>query len=328
MITGIEDFFAKKIKELDIKILQDIGSTRSFRVVGLMDGKKVIFKLRRLWRFYSISNLKTEILTGKILAGKELAGKPFQSRDIILYGMDYPQWVVFRYQEGESAVGKCKHWCFSKEFYAINPPKKMFEILKFWQEDVTNFISTHSSEFPHRFKKYNFLRIYNDFVNAGNFYLNVHIKKNPELRQIFSKSDRVAGEKMLKKFRKIIEANNNFVSHGDMNPWNFLIQNGKTVIIDYETSHLDIPYVDLAFIWSASWNNLPWRKELRKIFLSEAKDKNLFEVLFNLNLVRFLPKVFGNIKRVEGNEKNLNIALDVLENDYQRAIEFLENQKI
>ncbi len=325
MIKGIKSFFDKKIKELNIKVLQDIGSTRSFRVVGIMKEKKVIFKLRRLRRFYSILNLKTEILTGKILARKELDGKPFQIRDIISYGMDYPQWVVFRYQEGRSAVGeKCKHWCFSKDFYALNSPKKMFELLRFWQDNITDFISAHSKDFPYRFKKYNFARIHGDFVNAGKFYLDVYIKKNPELRKVFSREDSMKGGRVLRKFRNIIEENNNCVSHGDMNPWNFLIHGGKTAVIDYETSHIDIPYVDLAFIWSASWNNLKWREALRKLFLSEARDKNLFEILFNLNLARFLPKVFGNIKKVEGNEKNLNIALDILKDDYQRAIKFLE----
>lgn len=325
MIKGIESFFDKKIKDLGIKAIQNIGSARSFRVVGLMNGEKVIFKLRRLWRFYSIVNLKTEILAGKILAQKKLSNKPFQSRNIISYSMNYPQWVVFRYQEGRSAVGeKCKHWCFSQDFYAANPPERMFKMLKFWQEDVTVFVSTHGKDFPYYFKKYNFTRIYRDFVNAGNFYLNVHIKKNSGLRQIFSRKDRLRGEKVLKKFKNAIEANNNYVSHGDMNPWNFLINGGKTVIIDYETSHFDIPYVDLAFIWSASWNNLAWRESLRKLFLKETKDKNLFEVLFSLNLVRFLPKVFGNIKKVEGNEKKLDIVLGVLENDYRQAIKFLE----
>lgn len=329
MIKGIEFFFDKKIKELDIKVVQDIGSASSFRVVGFMKGKKVIFKLRRLWRFYSIASLKTEILTGKILSRKELADKPFQSRDIISYSMDYPQWVIFEYQEGKNAAGeKCKHWHFSKDFYAINPPKKMFEILKFWQEDITDFISMHSKDFSYCFKKYNFLRVYSDFVNAGNFYLEVHIKKNSELRQVFSKMDRITGEKILKKFRNIIETNNNYVSHGDMNPWNFLIHKRKTIIIDYETSHYDIPYVDLAFIWSASWNNLKWRKGLSKLFFKEVKDKRLFEVSFNINLVRFLPKVFGNIIRIEGNEKNLNIALNVLENDYRQAVKFLKETKI
>lgn len=328
MIRGIESFFEKKIKQLGIKIVEDIGSTRSFRVVGLMKGKKVIFKLRRLWRFYSIANLKMEILTGKILASKELAEKPFQSRDIISYSMDYPQWVVFEYQEGKIAAGeKCKHWCFSKDFYKINPPEKMFKILKFWQNDITEFVSRHGKELPLRFKNYSFLRIYRDFVNASDFYLDSYIKKNFGPRQVFSKEAKARGERVLKKFKNTIKANNKYVSHGDMNPWNFLIYKGKTIIIDYETMHYDIPYVDLAFVWSASWNNLKWRESLLKLFFREVKDKRLFKTLFSINLVRFLPKVFGNIKRVEGNEKNLNIVLNVLQNDYRQAVEFLERQK-
>lgn len=329
MIKGIEHFFDKKIRELDIKIIKNIGSARSFRVVGLIKGRKVIFKLRRLWRFYSIANLKAEILTGKILFRTEMSKKPFQSRDIISYSMDFPQWVLFRYQEGKSAAGeKCKHWCFSKDFYAKNPPKKMFKLLNFWHNDITKFFSRHRNVFPFRFQKYGFKRVYGDFTNAAKFYLNVHIKKNSQLTQVFFKADEAAGKKILNKFRWIIEANNNYVSHGDMNPWNFLINKEKTAIIDYETSHLDIPYVDLAFVWSASWNNLKWREELRGLFLKEAQNKNLFEIMFNLNLVRFLPKVFGNIKKAQGNEKNLDIALSILKKDYRQAIKFLERQKI
>lgn len=328
MIKGTEDLFSKLVKELDIEILQNLGAKRYFIVLGKMKGKKVIFKLRRLRRFYSVANLKTEILTSKVLAAKELSGNRFQSRGVVAYSMDYPQWVVFEYVEGESADGeKGKYWMFSREFYSITSPEKMFELLKFWQEDIARFFSANKRSFPYRFRKYRFPRIYEDFVNASNFYLTDHLKKSPEIKQVYSKDDKSKGEKALRKFKSLIDASNKCVSHGDMNPWNILIHKEKTIVIDYETTHLDIPYVDFAFVWSASWNNLAWRNDLRKLFLDNVEDKEAFKLFFSLNLVRFLPKVFGILKKVPGGGKDLNNALEILQKDYQNAIDFLEKAK-
>lgn len=324
MIKGIEKFFLKKAKNLGIKLDKKLRIGSSFLYSGLLKEKKVIFKLRRIWRHRYKEKLKTEILTGEVLNEKKMATDLFQFRHIILYSISYPQWSVSGYREGEKALGKkCRHWCFSEEFYKIISPQKMFDILNFWQERITDFVSLNKHKFLYNFKRYYFLQDYKDFKKDSYFYLKQHLKNNINLRKVFNESDEKIGGMILKKFKNIIESNNKYICHGDMHPGNFLIYKNEVSIIDLEATHLDIPFVDFVFVWSACWNNIKWRKKVMELFLKNGKNKEMFNIFFNLNIVRFTPHFLINIKIIPGNEKNLNKALGILRDDYKNAAKFL-----
>lgn len=325
MIKGINLFFLKITKRHKIKIIQDLSSRRSFIIIGLMRGKKIIFKLRKTRIHNSIQNFKTEVLMCKVLNSKQLKNAKSQTREIIDYSLDYPQWLIFEYRKGDKSAGKeCKHWCFSKDFYKINPPEKMFAILKFWRGNITDFIAAKKySLSSYALRQYNFSKIYTDFINASKFYFRTYLRRNPSVEQIYYKNDQEKAEMVLKKFKDVIEANNNYICHGDFNPWNILIYKKHNIILDLETVHYDIPCVDLAFIWSAAWNNLRWRNKLFNLFLKEARDKKLFKIFFNLCLVRFMPKVFVNVKLDAKKNKKFKRVLLVFRKDFQEAIKYL-----
>ncbi len=326
MIKNIENFFSKKIGELKIKNIQKLKIGSSYIFKGNLGRKKVIFKLRRLRHSYSIVGFRRELLMEEVLSSKELSKKPFQYRKIILYDIKYPQWVVYEYSKGEKSLGeKCLHWCFSEAFYKIVSTQDIFKILDFWQRKLTDFTHLNKQAFVFRFKRYGFLRIRSDFERGFSYYFDHCQKNNIGLKNGFTGKDKESGEKMLVKFRKTIEANNKYLCHGDLHPGNFLIYKKKIAIIDFDKVHFDIPYVDLAFAWSAGWNNPGWRKNLLALFSEKSGDKKLFHILFNLNIVRFTAH-FINIKIIPGNERKLDKALGVLKNDYREAINFLEKQ--
>lgn len=329
MIKGAEKIFFKKAEALEIKIIKKLRVGNSFIYSGLLDKKKVIFKLRRVWRSYSIEGLKREILMERILNNNELADKPFQYRNIILYDIKYPQWVVYEYKEGEKALGKkCRHrfWCFSEDFYKIVSSQKMCEVLNFWQDKITDFVFTSSQLFPYRFKKYGFSEIYKDFSKDSDFYFKYYLKNNIGMKKVFNEKDRKNGKKIFKKFQAVIESNNSYICHGDLHPGNFLIYKDEIVIIDFDKVHIDIPYVDLVFVWFASWNNPKWRNDLL-LLLDKNNNSRVANILFNLNFVRFMPHFIINIEVILDGEKNTNQALSILKNDYQKAIKFLEKEK-
>lgn len=328
MIKRIDALFSRIIKKYKIKAEKDVSSGRFLAIAGKMGGKKVIFKLRRARKFSSKNNFAAEIFADKALKSLEGENKKFEHRKIIDYSLDFPQWMIFEYKEGEKAA--CENpgrWCLSKNFYKANTPQKFFEILNFWRKDATFFIKNSKSALNYKFKKYNFQLIYADFINASNFYLEKHIK-NYKIRQIYFKNDKSTIGDILKKFRKIIEENNKYICHGDLNPNNMLIYNGKTVILDLETVHLDLPYNDFIFIWFAGWNNLKWREKIFKLFLEDAEDKELFKTLFYISLLRFLPKILGNIAPRGKNDKSLNKALDIIRGDYEKARDYLLKVKL
>lgn len=326
MIKGIDALFLRIIKKYKIKVKKRLVSGRFLAVAGKIGGKKIVFKLRKARKFFPKNNFNAEIFADKAL--NSVKNKKFEHRKIIDYGPDFPQWMIFEYKEGEKAACQdYKHWCLSKKFYRANPPQKFFEILSFWHKDLTVFVRNPKVNLKDKFRKFNFSLIYRDFINASNFYLEKHIK-NYKVKQIYFDKDKSAISDILKKFRKTIQENNKYLCHGDLNPNNILIYKEKTIILDLETVHFDLPYNDFIFVWFASWNNLKWRENLFKIFLDNAEDRELFKTLFYLSLLRFLPKIIGVMRPERENDKKLDKALDVVQSDYEKAKDYLLKVKI
>lgn len=328
MIEGTSGRFSRIIKKYKIKAEKDISSRRFLAAAGKIGGKKIIFKLRRSRKFSSENNFFAEIFADKALKSLERKNKYFKHRKIIGYSLEFPQWMIFEYKEGEKAACRdYKHWCLSSNFYKANSARKFFKILNFWNKDFTFFVNNSKPVSPYKFRKYDFKLIYADFINASNFYLEKHIE-HYKVKQIYFEKDKSEIGDILKKYRKIIEKSNKYVCHGDLNPNNILISKGKTVILDLETVHFDLPYNDLAFIWFASWNNLKWRKELFKTFLEDTEDKELFKVLFYLSLLRYLPKILGLIASEGENDKKIDKVLGIIRGDHEKARDYLLKIKL
>lgn len=311
------------LKRHKIKVVQDLSTDRFFRMIGKIGNRKIIFKLRRSKKGVTKENFLNEVFADKVLKAQKPPKNNFRHRRVIDYCLDYPQWIIFEYCVSKTAG---EQWFFSEDFYKSISPEKIFNALKFWQEDITAFLSGKEFLSSGIFKKNNFASIISKFLERSDAYFEKYLKKRKNVKQVYFKKDRRKILQLLKKQKKIIVANNNYICHTDINPQNILIDKGDIIIIDFEKVHYDIPYFDFAFIWFACWNNLAWRKKLYGLLLEDAENKKRFKILFNISILRFLPHILTLISPKKN--KDFKKALFLFRRDYKRAVNYLDSVNI
>lgn len=113
----------------------------------------------------------------------------------------------------------------------------------------------------------------------------VEQSKDMEKEGIFSGEDSEKIKALIFENKQLLEKQNKFFTHGDLQIGNIIIFGKKIKIIDFESSHLNNFAFDVAFLVTRLWREPETRKEIMKIYLKllSKEKKQTFCPLFRID---------------------------------------------
>lgn len=133
------------------------------------------------------------------------------------------------------------------------------------------------------------VKFLNEFINS---------KFNQNLLKI---EDIFLAQKILSENKKYLDQSTRYLSHGDLYPNNFILnEEGKLIILDWGLANFNNSAFDVAFVYLLSHRLPTWQRNFLNAYLLNIKEKDKFKKLFNLALisltVRFAAHCYFNLR--------------------------------
>lgn len=106
-----------------------------------------------------------------------------------------------------------------------------------------------------------------DLINDKSEMINFYEAKLKYMRELLGETDRIIVDKFELCYSKYIKKdtlNNNFLSHGDINPGNIFFSSSKIKLIDWELAKNDSFYRDFSYVYYLSFDHKNWAKKFIK----------------------------------------------------------------
>jgi thiamine kinase-like enzyme len=108
-------------------------------------------------------------------------------------------------------------------------------------------------------------------------------------------------QKILSENKKYLDQSTRYLSHGDLYPNNFILnEEGKLIILDWGLANFNNSAFDVAFVYLLSHRLPTWQRNFLNAYLLNIKEKDKFKKLFNLALisltVRFAAHCYFNLR--------------------------------
>jgi serine/threonine protein kinase len=139
-----------------------------------------------------------------------------------------------------------------------------------------------------------------DFNGYRVKFLNEFI--NSKFNQNLLKTEDIfLAQKILSENKKYLDQSTRYLSHGDLYPNNFILnEEGKLIILDWGLANFNNSAFDVAFVYLLSHRLPTWQRNFLNAYLLNIKEKDKFKKLFNLALisltVRFAAHCYFNLR--------------------------------
>jgi len=133
-------------------------------------------------------------------------------------------------------------------------------------------------------------------VKFLNKFINSKLNKN-----LLTLKDINLAQEILRKNKNFLNKNVHYLSHGDLYPNNFILnEEGRLIILDWGLANFNNFAFDVAFIYLLAHRLPNWQRDFYNAYLQYVKEKDKFKKLFNLALislaVRFASHCYFNLK--------------------------------
>jgi len=134
-------------------------------------------------------------------------------------------------------------------------------------------------------------------VKFLNKFINSKLNKN-----LLKIEDIFLAQKILSENKKYLDQSVRYLSHGDLYPNNFILnEERKLIILDWGLANFNNSAFDVAFVYLLAHRSLNWQKNFLNTYLKYVKEKDKFKKLFNLALisltVRFASHCYFNLEK-------------------------------
>jgi len=133
-------------------------------------------------------------------------------------------------------------------------------------------------------------------VKFLNEFINSKLNKN-----LLTLEDINLAQEILRKNKNFLDKTIHYLSHGDLYPNNFIInEEGKLIIFDWGLANFNNSAFDVTFIYLLAHRSPNWQRDFYNAYLQCLKEKDKFKKLFNLALIsltiRFATHCYFNLK--------------------------------
>jgi serine/threonine protein kinase len=127
-------------------------------------------------------------------------------------------------------------------------------------------------------------------------FINSKLNKN-----LLTLKDINLAQEILRKNKNFLDKTGHYLSHGDLYPNNFILnEKGKLIILDWGLANLNNSAFDVAFVYLLAHRLPKWQEKFLQAFLKHVKEKDKFKKLFRLALIsltiRFAAHCCFNLK--------------------------------
>lgn len=134
-------------------------------------------------------------------------------------------------------------------------------------------------------------------VKFLNEFINSKLNKN-----LLTLEDINLAQEILRKNKNFLDKTVHYLSHGDLYPNNFILnEEGKLIILDWGLANFNNSAFDVAFIYLLTHRVPAWQESFLNAYLQYVKEKNKFKKLFNLALIsltiRFASHCYFNLEK-------------------------------
>lgn len=236
-------------------------------------GGKVVFKMRTEDFVETKEYFRREIEINRMFAKRyKKRGKLSVPRFIEGDSKHVPEWMVYEFIEGYES-GDFYNGLLKNNIKSFPLPSLMAAM-----KNIRSAADFAKGEVKLKAEKHK------DFIAAFE-------KDRARLETFFTEQEIVRAEEILRGGKKILDAKNDTITHGDFHPGNLIITPAKEIaIIDWYYVHLNNFAFDIAFLYLEIANK-KFRKKVLESFVDSLakKDRADFWILFRLDILRLVP---------------------------------------
>lgn len=98
------------------------------------------------------------------------------------------------------------------------------------------------------------------------------------------------------KNQKLLDKYSQFLAHGDWDLSHIFLRKNSVILFDWEHARIDIPTMDLAFLFIRTRGDKKWSRDLVEKFMQKKGNKKQLKQLFRISIIRYSLKRMTNTK--------------------------------
>ncbi len=130
------------------------------------------------------------------------------------------------------------------------------------------------------------------------WYMNRITNSLRRLREEIDHKKILEAVNFIAKNQKILDKYSKFLAHGDWDLNHIFLRKNSVILFDWEHARIDIPTMDLAFLFVRTRNDKKWSRDLVLKFMEKKDNKREFKQLFRVSIIRYVLKRMVSIKFV------------------------------